>query len=131
MIGTLDEQTRLARILITAPDPLGQKSDAPPLILDTLIEAQIEGRPIEDVVRLSREYVRDRGTVWVMKDGKLEIRETDIVFRDAEYAYIREGLASGEEVVTTTLATVAEGVGLRKVGDTSTPSERSNGEATD
>ena len=131
MIGTLDEQSRLARVLITVPDPLGRKSDAPPLILDTLIEAQIEGRPIEDVVRLSREYVRDRDTVWVMKDGKLEIRETDIVFRDAEYAYIRGGLASGEEVVTTTLATVANGVGLRKVGDESVPSEDSNGEATD
>lgn len=131
MIGALDEQTRLARVLITVPDPLGQKSAAPPLILDTLIEAQIEGRPIEDVVRLSREYVRDRDTVWVMRDNKLEIRETDITFRDAEYAYIREGLASGEEVVTTTLATVANGVGLRKVGDASAPSEDSNGELTD
>ncbi len=85
-------------MLITVPDPLGEMSDAPPLILDTLIEAQIEGRPIEDVVRLSVNC-RDRDTVWVMKDGKLEIRETDIVFRDAEYAYIREGLEQGEEVV--------------------------------
>ncbi len=81
MIGTLDEQTRLARLLITVSDPLGRESEAPPLILDTLIETQIEGRPIEDVIRLSREYVRDRDTVWVMKDGKLEIRETDIVLR--------------------------------------------------
>jgi RND family efflux transporter MFP subunit len=131
MIGALDEQTRLARVLITVPDPLGRKSEVPPLILDTLIEAQIEGRPIEDVVRLSREYVRDRDTVWVMKDDKLEIRETDIIFRDAVYAYIREGLASGEEVVTTTLATVADGVGLRKVSDASAPSENSIGEATE
>jgi hypothetical protein len=132
MIGTLDQQTRLARVLITVPDPLGRTSGAPPLILDTLINAQIEGRPIEDVVRLSREHVRDRGTVWVMKDDKLEIRETDIVFRDAEYAYVREGLSSGEEVVTTTLATVADGVGLRKVGGASLPRrENSNGEATD
>lgn len=30
MIGTLDELTRLARVLITVPDPLGRKSDAPP-----------------------------------------------------------------------------------------------------
>jgi multidrug efflux pump subunit AcrA (membrane-fusion protein) len=130
MIGTLDQQTRLARVLITVSDPLGRNSDAPPLILDTLIEAQIEGRPIDDVVRLSREYVRERDTVWVMKEGKLEIRETDIVFRDAEYAYIREGLESGEEVVTSTLATVADGVGLRKVGDTSEPSEKSSRGAT-
>ncbi len=131
MIGTLDNQTRLARVLITVPDPLGRKSDAPPLILDTLIEAQIEGRPIEDVVRLSRDYVRDRDTVWVMQDGKLEIRETDIVFRDAQYAYIRGGLTGGEEVVITTLATVADGVGLRKMGDPAAPNSGPNREATD
>ena len=117
MIGTLDQQTRLARVLITVSDPLGQKSNVPPLILDTLIEARIAGKPIDDVVRLRRQYIHDRNTVWVMKDAKLEVRETEIVFQDAEHAYIRRGLESGEEVVTTTLATVAEGIGLRKIGD--------------
>ena len=117
MIGTLDRQTRLARVLLTVSDPLGRSSSAPPLILDTLLEVEIQGRAIEDVVRLSRQYIRDRDTVWVMKDGQLEIRETEIVFRDSQYAYIRSGLEDGEEVVTSTLATVANGVGLRKVGD--------------
>ena len=131
MIGTLDEQTRLARVLLTAADPLGRKSDAPPLILDTLIEARIEGRPIENVVRLSREFVRERGTVWVMMHSELEIRETEIVFLDDKYAYIRQGLETGEEVVTTTLATVANGVGLRKVGEAATASETASGESAD
>jgi RND family efflux transporter MFP subunit len=131
MIGALDEQTRLARVLITVADPLGRETSAPPLILDTLIEVQIEGRPIQDVVRLSREYVRDRDTVWVMKDDQLAIRPTEIVFRDAEYAYIRRGLASGEEVVITTLATVADGVGLRKVGNAAAPIRKSNAQVTD
>ncbi|MCR9291375.1 MAG: efflux RND transporter periplasmic adaptor subunit [bacterium] len=117
MIGALDEQTRLARVLVTVPDPLGRKSNAPALILDTLMEVEIEGRLIENVVRLSRDYIRDRDTAWVMKDGKLEIRECEIVFRDAEYAYVSQGLEDGEEVVITTLATVADGVGLRKVDE--------------
>lgn len=125
LIGTLDQQTRLARVLITVDDPLGQKSDVPPLILDTLIETEIEGKPIEDVIRLRREFVRDQDTVWVMKHNKLEIRKTEVVFRDAEYAYIRKGLESGEEVVTTTLATVAEGVGLRKTNQASESAESS------
>lgn len=115
LIGTLDQQTRLARVLITVADPLGRDSDAPPLILDTLIETRIEGREINDVVRLPREYVRDQDTVWVMKEEQLEIRETQVVFRDAEYAYLREGIEEGEDIVITTLATVAEGVGLRKI----------------
>ncbi|MBC8876297.1 MAG: efflux RND transporter periplasmic adaptor subunit [Planctomycetes bacterium] len=131
LIGALDRETRLARVLVTVPDPLGHKSDVPPLILGTLIEVEIEGRPIEDVLRLRREYVREGDTVWVMKEGKLEIRETDVVFRDAEHAYIRKGLESEEEVVISTLATVADGVGLRRVDDASEPRENSNSEATD
>jgi RND family efflux transporter MFP subunit len=125
MIGALDQQTRLARVLITVADPLARNSAGPPLILDTLLETHIKGRPIEDVIRLRRDYVHERDTVWVMNDGKLEIRETDIVFRDAKYAYIQDGLESGEEVVITTLATVAEGVGLRKLNDPATQSENS------
>ena len=123
MIGTLDQQSRLARVLVTVQDPLGLSSKVPPLILDTLIEVRIEGRPIEDVVRVSRDYLHDRNSVWVMKDGLLEIRQTEIVFQDAEHAYIRTGLESGDEVVTTTLATVAAGIGLRKIGDPAAAAE--------
>ncbi len=128
MIGTLDEQTRLARVLITVSDPLGLDSGDPQLILDTLIEVEIEGRPIDDVVRLRREYVRDGDTVWVMVDDQLEIRETEILVRDSENAFIRTGLETGDEVVTTTLATVANGVGLRKVNDNSSSVESSAAE---
>ena len=51
------------------------------------------------------------------------------MFRDADYAYIREGLGDGEEVVTTTLATVANGVGLRKI-EAPSPPESSEDEET-
>lgn len=115
LIGTLDDQTRLARVLITVDDPQGRESDVPPLVLDTLIETHIIGRPLEDVVRIEREYVRDKDTVWVMKDSKLEIRSVEIVFRDAQYAYISSGLDDDDEVVTTNLATVASGIPLRKI----------------
>lgn len=115
LIGTLDQRTRMARVLITVDDPLGRQSEAPAMILETLVETEISGKPINDVFRISRDYVRDQDTVWVMKDSQLEIREVDIVFRDERFAYVRSGLDDGDEVVTTTLATVAEGVGLRKV----------------
>ena len=115
LIGSLDQQSRLARVLITVEDPLSLKTDAPPLILQTLLETEIVGKPIEDVVRLERSYVRDGDTVWVMSEEKLEIREVKIEFQDAQYAYIRSGLEDGDEVVITTLATVADGIGLRKV----------------
>lgn len=113
-IGALDEQTRLARVLVTVDDPLGLKSGAQALILDTIIEVRITGKPIQNVARLRREYVRDGDTVWLMQNGELKIQQATIEFRDAEFAYISGGLESGDEVVTTTLATVANGVKLRK-----------------
>lgn len=128
MIGSVDQQTRLARVLITVVDPLGKSSGLPPLILDSLIEAQIEGRPIENVVRLRREYVREGDTVWVKQDNQLQIRDTRVIFRDAEYAYIGEGLEDGDEVVITTLATVAEGVGLRRVDEAAPESTETSSE---
>ena len=123
MIGTLDQQTRLARVMVVVPDPLGNTTDGPPLILDTLIETEIEGRAIENVVRLDRVLIHKGDTVWVMKDEKLEIRETEIVFRDAKHAFISKGLDDGDEVVISTLATVAEGIGLRKIGQTAPASK--------
>jgi len=115
MIGTVDERTRLARVMITVEDPLGKLSDSPPLILGSLIETEIEGRVIDNVVRLNRDYIRDQDTVWVMKDGTLQIRDVTVEFRDSDYGYISEGLDSDDEVVITTLATVADGVSLRRI----------------
>jgi len=117
MIGSVDERTRLARVLIVVDDPLARDGDGPPLVLGSLLETEIEGRPLEGVVRLDRDYVRQGDTVWVMADGKLSIRAARIVFRDADYAYIAEGLKDGDAVVTTTLATVAEGLELKLEGE--------------
>jgi RND family efflux transporter MFP subunit len=114
LIGALDETTRLARVLVIVDDPLGRTNDAPPLILDSLLETEIRGKPMDSVVRLDREYIRDEETVWVRKDAKLEIREVEIEFRDGEYAYVSTGLEDGDEVVISTLATPAEGIGLKK-----------------
>ena len=116
LVGALDAQTRLARVLITIPDPLARKTDIdtlPPLMLGTFVEAQIQAREIQDVVRLSRDYLRRGEKVWVMAEGKLDVKDVDILFQDAEYAYVREGLSNNDLIVTTDLSTVVEGSGLR------------------
>jgi RND family efflux transporter MFP subunit len=111
-IGTVDQQTRLLRVLITVPDPLALETAGPSLVLDTILEARITGRTIPSAARLHRDHLRKDNTVWVMKDGKLDIRKVTVTFRDAQYAYITEGLEPGERVVTTTLATVRQGIDL-------------------
>jgi RND family efflux transporter MFP subunit len=121
LIGALESQTRLARVLLTVADPLAHEPESaglPPLMVGSFVEARIEGKPIEDVIQLNRDFLRQKDTVWVREDGALKIRQVEIVFRDQGYVYIRTGLSQGDQVVTTNLATVLDGSPLRLDGDT-------------
>lgn len=116
LVGELEGDTRMARVLVTVDDPLAlQETSAglPQLLIGSFVQCVVEGRLINDVVKIDREYVRKNDTAWVMKDGRLEIRPLDIVFMDAEFAYTREGLENGDQVVTTSLSRVREGAALR------------------
>lgn len=114
LVGALDGDTRMARLLVAVPDPLARKADGePPLMVGEFVEARIRGNEIEDVVRLDRDYVRDDDTVWTMNDGKLNVKDVQIAVRDADYAYVTDGLEDGERVVTTNLSTVVAGEPLR------------------
>jgi RND family efflux transporter MFP subunit len=134
LVGALEEQTRLARLLVAVPDPLAIGEEAaglPPLIINSFVEARITGTEIQDVVRLSRDYVRQDETAWVMKNDSLQIRALDIVMSDAEHTYIADGLQEGEQVVTTNLSTVTEGVKLRqnRAGSSATGQDSVSGTA--
>jgi hypothetical protein len=114
----------MARVLVSVPDPHAYQSenvDGPRLMIGAYVEARMQGTPMPDVVRLNRDYLRSNDTVWVMEDGELRIRDVSVAFRDAEYAYIDEGLADRAQVVTTNLSTVAEGAPLRLEGSEEQP----------
>jgi len=63
-----------------------------------------------------------------MKNDQLEIRSPKIAFRDAEFAYITEGLETGDEVVITNLSSAAPGIGLKKEETTSPPANEETGD---
>ena len=116
LVGELEGDTRMARVLVTVDDPLAQREESvelPPLLIGSFVHCSLEGREIENVVRIERKHVRKDDTAWVKKDGRLEIRQLEIVFQDTDHAYVRDGLYDGEQVVTTSLSSVREGAALR------------------
>lgn len=116
LIGALAEKTRMAQVLISVSDPLAHRDGSDhlsPLMIGAFVETYIEANEIPNVVRLARDYIRADNTVWVMKDGLLRIRSVEIVFQDADYAYISDGLQDKDRVVTTNLSRVADGAELR------------------
>jgi len=116
LVGNVDEEARMAKVLVSVTDPLARatsSSDSPSLIIGSFVETNIRGKRIPNVVRLNRDYVREDDRVWVMEKGKLDIRDVEIVFRDRDYAYVKDGLNAEDSIVTTNLSTVVEGAALR------------------
>jgi len=119
LIGALEEQTRLARVLLTVADPLAHEPGSaglPPLMVGSYVEARIEGKPIENVIRMNRDFLRQNDTVWVNEGGVLRIRPVEVVFSDEGFVYIGSGLEENDPVVTTNLSSVFDGAALRLQG---------------
>jgi RND family efflux transporter MFP subunit len=130
LVGALEDQTRLARLLVSVPDPLSYQNDTlPPLMINSFVETRVLADSLTDVVRLNRDYLRENQTVWVMEEGELSIREVAVKFMDAKYAYIVDGLQDEDQIVTTNLSTVVEGSPLRTAESDTTTSEVSTTEA--
>lgn len=119
LIGALDSQTRLARVLVSVSDPLARKPETrgPRMLVGAIVQVSITGRELEGVVRISRDHLRDDDTVWVMENGELRIRDARVAFKDADDAYLAEGLETGDLLVISKLATVADGAPLRTAED--------------
>ena len=113
--GDLDEKGRMARLLVAVPDPLALADDSKPrLLLGAFVRAEIQGRQLEDVLVLERNWVRDGDTVWVMDGaGKLAVRRPQVVYSGANQVYLRGGLEPGDRIVTSELAVAVEGMPLR------------------
>ena len=111
----LTETGRMAEIVVAVEDPLNRQDGAGPrLLIGSFLRAEIEGRAVAGAVRLDRAWLREGDSVWVMTaDGTLEIREVKVAWKGADRVLVSGGLAGGERIVTTRLATVAEGMALR------------------
>ncbi len=115
--SSLSETGRMAELIAEVPDPLAlQPANAgkPPLLLGSFVNVSLAGKPVEGAVSLNRAWLRDDDTVWVMNaDDKLEVRKVDVAWRGADRVLVRDGLESGDRVVTTALSSVSPGMALR------------------
>ena len=102
--GTYDRQTRALFAIAEVLDPYraGLEGDpaAVPLAPGLFVDAEIEGRKLEDVVVLPRDALRPRDEVYVVDDkGKAEIRTASVIDTDADRAVLRPGVVNADEIV--------------------------------
>lgn len=116
LLGDLSKQGRMARLLVSVPDPLGLsgKDNLPPLLIDEYVRVEIEGREVREVFSLPRIALRNDREIWLVDgDGKLAVRPVDIVWRGKDHVLVREGLRDGDLLVVSNLATPVDGMSVR------------------
>lgn len=117
LLGQLEEQGRLAQVLVSVKDPLSLESQSaglPPVLVDSYVRVDIAGDKLEKVFGIKRDYLHDGDYVWVMNDAdQMEIRPVDVVFRDKQMVYLGGGLQVGDRIVTTDISAPVDGMLLR------------------
>ncbi len=114
LLGALETEGRMARILVEVKDPLGLKTGAKnqtPLLIGEYVRIEIEGRQLQDVYRIPRTALRDDANLWVVSsDGKLDIRKVETIWRDTRTVLLRDGLEPGDRLIISDLASPIQGM---------------------
>ena len=121
LLSDLEEQGRMARIIIKISDPLGirkrGRKNSDSLLLGEFTNAKVIGRYVDRVFRILPESVHDGKTVWLMgKDKRLAFKEIEILWRDDKYLYTR-GLNNGDQLIVSNLPAPVKGMEIRRKGD--------------
>ena len=113
--GALDPRTRMLTLVARVDGGPEAESDA--LALGAFVDAEIEGREVESVVRLPRAALAGDGRVFVVgADGALEARAVELLRADEESAWIASGLVAGERVCAHAPSALAPGARVRVAG---------------
>jgi RND family efflux transporter MFP subunit len=117
LMTEVEEQGRMAKLLISVEDPLSLKTvdeKQPEMILRTYVRVEIEGSELSDVFSIPRTAFRDGGRVWILQpDNTLDIRKVEIAWSDKDTVYVTNNLQDGDFLITSDLTTPVQGMALR------------------
>lgn len=111
--GEIDIDSRMASVVVAVKDPYSreQNSEAPPLRVGMFVEAEIQGKTAKGV------YVVPRVQLWekqkalaVDQEGKLRIRDLDVLRADRTHSVIKGGFEVGDQLCVTAIDIPQDGI---------------------
>ncbi|MDG1772260.1 MAG: efflux RND transporter periplasmic adaptor subunit [Oceanicoccus sp.] len=113
--GVFDERSRALFAVAEIDDPYGINSDHPAeLRIGTFVDANIEGRLINDLIPLPRHLLRAGNYLWVIDDQqRLQNRKVNILRTEGTDIYISQGLNEGELISLSNIAGAIPGTKVR------------------
>jgi RND family efflux transporter MFP subunit len=116
LMGDLEPNGRLARLLIEVKDPMDlekMNGDRSPMLLGDYVSVLIQGRTVDKVFVIDRVHLKDgRFILTVTNEDRLMIQETDLVWQGQEEVLVT-GIPPGTRMVISDLPVPVEGMKVR------------------
>lgn len=113
--AAVNSQTRQINVIAELQDPYGAGADGDaPMAPGLFVNATIQGETIEDVLIAPRGALRgdDRLFVGLPEEGKLSIRQVDLIYSDPDGAYVSSGVEAGELAITSPIQAPFDGMSI-------------------
>jgi RND family efflux transporter MFP subunit len=121
--ASVDSSTRMVFAIVEVLLPYGDEySEKMPLAVGLFVNAEIDGRNVQEAHVIPREALRSGNRVYVVNSqGELNIREVTVVYSDVDKAIVSSGVVVGEQVVISSIRNPTEGVKVQALKRTSSP----------
>jgi multidrug efflux system membrane fusion protein len=115
--GALDATTRTVPIVVEIKEPFKDinPGKSPPLLPGMFVDVVIEGALMKNVARIPRSALHNGGSVYLVADGKLQIKKVNVDMLTRNEAIVSKGLKDGDKVILSPLAVPIPGTELRIV----------------
>ncbi len=119
--GEIDPKSRMVHLVARVEDPYGRSGvrDSVPLAVGLFVQAEIQGRTVENVFVLPRTALRTEtgeDLVYVVDDGdRLRFRTVETLRAERDEVVIGSGLQPGERVCISPMAAAVDGMAVRAV----------------
>jgi len=122
MLGDLDPEGRMARVLVNVDDPLnllddpGKKQKQGRILLGSYVKVRIDAGFFDTVFTIPRQALREGDVLWVMdRDGSFQIRRGTVVWRRRDEVLVRADFADGDVLILSRLQSPLPGMKVKGV----------------
>jgi RND family efflux transporter MFP subunit len=124
--GELDPKSRMVQVVARVEDPYGasaREAGQAPLTVGLFVEAEIEGRWVEDAYVLPRNALRrmrgEEGSYVLVidDDSRLRMRDVEVLRSEPGRIVVGKGLRPGDRICVSPLRVVTDGMRVRVAGD--------------
>lgn len=122
--SVVDSQTRLLTAYAEIQEPYGKAASIAggmPLAMGLYVNVDIQGRQLSDAYVIPRDALRTNNQVYVIENGRLDIRKVDVIHQSPLRVVLSGGVAKDESVVVSPLKIPVEGMSVKAF--TKTPSQ--------